>query len=92
MGVPGAHRFKGRLICLKLDAIDGICAVVRRNDVNSLSSQSIHSARIESCAFCASAPRLNVLEIAMPRSSLKPNLSQMTSPAVVSANDDDIGR
>lgn len=91
MGVPGAHRFKGRLICLKLDAIDGICAVVRRNDVNALASQRIYSAWIESCALCASAPRPNVLEIAMPRSSLKPDLSQMTPSAVVGANDHDIG-
>ena len=91
MRVPCAHRFKGGMICLKLDAIDGIHAVVRRNDVNALASQRIHSTWIESGAFCASAPRLNVLEIAIPSCCLKPNLSQMTSPAVVGAEDHHIG-
>ena len=75
MGVPGAHCFKGGMICLKLDAINGIRAVVRRNDVNALVSQRIYSAWIECGALCASAPRPNVLEIEMPCSSLKPDLS-----------------
>jgi hypothetical protein len=79
------------MICLKLDAIDGIRAIVRSNDVNALAAQRAHGARIESGALCASAPRPNVLEIAMPCSSLKPDLSQMTSPAVVGADDHHIG-
>jgi hypothetical protein len=79
------------MICLKLDAIDGIRAIVRSNDVNALAAQRLYSAWIESGAFGASAPCLNMREIAMPRSSLKPNLSQMTSPAVVGANDHDVG-